>query len=275
LAEDNIVNREVLQELIRGTGLIMDVVVDGLEAVDKVKTNAYDLILMDMQMPKMNGLEATRIIRALPEWKTTPIVAITANAFTEDRLACAKAGMNDFITKPMMPNILYNVLLKWLPVKANSEEKVNNDSSLLEKALPNKTTLLGEESSWDSAIACISKVPGLNSAYCQSLLGGNAVKLMELLAIFIELHAKDMVLLASSLADGDYATAQSLVHSLKGTAATLGIEQLSAMAKQLEEMLRVSHYETFHGDVIHTAMDAIHNELSAIAEALTTSPLDQ
>jgi len=275
LAEDNIVNREVLQELIRGTGLIMDVVVDGLEAVNQVKTKVYDLILMDMLMPKMDGLEATRIIRALPEWKTKPIVAITANAFSEDRLACAKAGMNDFITKPMMPNILYNVLLKWLPVQANSEEKVIKDSSLLEKALPNKTTLLGEESSWDSAIACISKVPGLNRAYCQSLLGGNAVKLMELLAIFIELHAKDMVLLASSLADGDYATAQSLVHSLKGTAATLGIEQLSAMAKQLEEMLRVSHYETFHGDVIHTAMDAIHNELSAIAEALTTSPLDQ
>jgi PAS domain S-box-containing protein len=275
LAEDNIVNREVLQELIRGTGLIMDVVVDGFEAVDQVKTNVYHLILMDMLMPKMDGLEATRIIRALPEWKSKPIVAITANAFTEDRLACAKAGMNDFITKPMTPNILYTVLLKWLPVMANSEEKVYNDSSVVENALPNKTTLPGEESSWDYAIACISKVPGLNREYCQSLLGGNAVKFMDLLNIFIELHANDMVLLASSLADGDHATAQSLVHSLKGSAATLGIEQLSAMAKQLEEMLRVSHYETFHGDVIHTEMDAIHNELSAIAEALTTSPLDQ
>jgi len=101
LVEDNEVNREVAMAMLQGAGLRVDVATNGGEAVAKAKTTVYDLVLMDMQMPVLSGLDATRAIRALPGWADRPILALTANAFFEDRLACTEAGMNDFIGKPM------------------------------------------------------------------------------------------------------------------------------------------------------------------------------
>ncbi len=114
LAEDNEVNREVALAMLHGVALHVDTAGDGREALSLAQAGAYDLVLMDMQMPDMGGLEATRAIRALPGWKDCPIVALTANAFDEDRRACAAAGMNDFMSKPMDAPVLYACLLRWL-----------------------------------------------------------------------------------------------------------------------------------------------------------------
>ena len=119
VADDDPFNREIAKDLLAGLGMVVDLAVDGVEALARVKAQphsaAYKLILLDVQMPEMDGLTAARIIRALEGIVQVPILALTANVFYEDRRAALDAGMNEILTKPIDPKALYEALRKWLP----------------------------------------------------------------------------------------------------------------------------------------------------------------
>ena len=114
LVEDNLINREVVLDLLEDVLLSVDIAEDGYQAVEQIKKNNYDMVLMDIQMPKLDGRAATRQIRCLPGGSSVPIMAMTADAFDEDRQLCMEAGMDDFMTKPLDPDELYAKLLHWL-----------------------------------------------------------------------------------------------------------------------------------------------------------------
>jgi hypothetical protein len=120
VVEDEPVNLEVMQFLLNEASLAPDLAHDGQEAVEKTRQGGYAMILMDVQMPVMGGLEATRAIRQLPDMANVPILALTANAFDEDRAACLAAGMNDHIGKPVVPDILCKIVLQWLQNSART-----------------------------------------------------------------------------------------------------------------------------------------------------------
>ena len=120
LVDDESVNLEVAQYMLEDVGLVVDTAADGLQAIARARETNYAVILMDMQMPNLDGVKATVQIRQIPECRRVPIVAMTANAFAEDKARCLAGGMNDFIAKPFSPDLLYSTLLKWLEQKTAS-----------------------------------------------------------------------------------------------------------------------------------------------------------
>jgi PAS domain S-box-containing protein len=224
LAEDNYVNREVAVELLRGVGLQVDVAENGRIALEKLQQQPYDLVLMAVQMPVMDGLAATRALRARPELATLPVLAMTANAFAEDRATCLAAGMDDFVAKPVDPEGMYATLLKWLP----------GTHAVAAPQQP-AATVAAQGADLPSRLALH---PGVDVAAALSNLPGMEDRYESLLQLFATHHGEDAAKLASQLEQGDVRAATLTAHSLKGVAATLGATELAAAARELEVKLR-------------------------------------
>ncbi len=264
LAEDHSVNREVILELLHAVGLLVETAEDGLQAVEKARTQSIDLILMDMQMPNMDGLEATRTIRQLPGWERKPIVAITANAFDEDRMACEEAGMNDFLTKPVKPEALYQTIQLWLAtVCASNVAGHATDTPIVDSAPQRRHAEYPEET-----LERLAALPGMNIKRGLSTLRGNAVKYLELLSRLVEAHADDMNKLGALLKADDLGAARNLVHTLKGTSANLGVEEVARCAEHLENMIRAWKGGALDVSLFHPGIAAIEAQLVRIGDAL-------
>jgi two-component system, sensor histidine kinase and response regulator len=235
LVEDNVVNQEVALDLLRHAGLTADLAQHGAEATVMSSRQRYDLILMDMQMPVLDGIGATRVIRAMPQGAKIPIVAMTANAFEEDRQRCLDAGMNDFITKPVDPATLLRVLLRWLPKPAEKLPEAAANTPGKAPIMTPQTIATADET---AILEHLQSVDGLDLSFGLKALRGRASSYLRLLKKFSEAHHDDFGQIRQQIEAGNTEDARRLAHSLKGASGSLGAVAIQQAAARLEMAIR-------------------------------------
>ena len=247
LVEDNEINQEVAVELLSAVGLRVEIAVNGQDAVDMVQIKSFDLILMDMQMPVMDGVTATIEIRKKPGLTTLPIIAMTANAMQQDRDACIVAGMNDYIAKPIDPVQLWTILLKWIHP---GQPQINAGHSA--KASVANSTELPE------SIAGIDIQLGLRRVL------GKKERYLSMLRKFHAGYGETVTELRSALASQQWELAGRLVHTVKGVAGNIGATPLQACASDLELAIRQRGEQPLDESLIHN----FEYQLSALISEL-------
>ena len=226
LVEDNELNQQVGKGLLEMAGVVVDIANNGQEAVRKVKETEFELVLMDIQMPVMDGYEATRVIRTLPERANLPIIAMTANVMVQDLARCWEAGMEGHVAKPIEPKKLMYALNKW--IKPREREVFQQDP-----------VARGDDRGADVAHA-FPPVPGIDTAVGLSRANGNVTLFKTLLDKFADNHGGCVVEIHAALKGGDPYLARRMAHTLKGVAGTIGALQLQALSEDVESSLCVT-----------------------------------
>jgi PAS domain S-box-containing protein len=220
LVDDNELNQEVATELLREAGFVVDLAYNGQIAVNKTKTNEYDIVLMDMQMPVMDGLTATQEIRKEIRFKDLPVVAMTANAMQGDRDRCIAAGMNDHVAKPIEPEDLWKALLKWI--------KPRHTITSFASVMP----LRGQD------VELPSDIHGLDISNGLRRMMGKKPLYLLMLRKFVAGQKLTPAAIIKALESKDWNTAERLAHTLKGVAGNIGAGGLQQLAENLEVAIK-------------------------------------
>ncbi len=225
VADDNQLNQQVAQELLQNVGMTVEFADDGAIAIEKIMNSHFDAVLMDVQMPNMDGLEATRKIRALTKFKALPIIAITANVTTEESERCLAAGMDDFTGKPIDPDKLYNTLAKWLP------PQVKRISSQTEAT---------QDPPRDPSIKALfpqANDPGIiDIGVLAHQLNDNPAKVRKFAKQFLTSAKRVLAKMEDALSDKDFKQLRALGHQLKSPARTVGALHFAELCEALEEL---------------------------------------
>jgi two-component system sensor histidine kinase/response regulator len=258
VVDDNAFNREVASDFLLGVGMQVDTAVDGVDALAQLARANYDAVLMDIHMPRMDGLTATREIRRHAHWVSLPIIALTAQARTEDRRASTAAGMNAHLTKPIDESALHEALLRVLP-PADDETSAPQEAPL--HARSTRTPASADDA---------ARPLHLDLSSALQYLGGNRERLQRLLRGFVQDFSDTPLRLAEAIRTGQPDAIGALAHAVKGSAAYLHARELCASAEQLEESARRGdpHGINLHVALFNACLDGVLSELDGLlAEA--------
>ena len=261
IADDNRINQELATELLRLVDLKVEVADNGHIAVDMARRGAYDLILMDMQMPEMDGLEASRLIRMVPELDSTPIVAMTASAFGADRDACLAAGMNDHIGKPVNPATLYDKLLRWL-----DESRKQPRPAPVDPPAPIVARRAGS-----TATDVLESIEALDVVRGMSLFAGQRALYMQALGYFVDLYGDGLAEVNRYIAGAPGATREAAgreIHSMGGAAAALGAVELENAARHIDTLVRSERAEQPGDEQLRPELERLRDDLANLVAGL-------
>ncbi len=265
LSDDNEINQQVAREILEDLGIQVSVASNGIEALAlvhdaRISNKPFDAVLMDMQMPEMDGITATYALRRDPHNKSLPIIAMTANAMESERRACLDAGMNDHVSKPLNVELLISTLMRWLPAAEGGTDTSRSPAS----AEPN---------------SALPALPGFDTAAGLAHTGGSPRRYLDMLARFHARHGDLPARAAAAMRAGDSEAALRFAHTLSGLAATLGAHEMLSLAAAFEQALQAEQADpanpadpTYWEQMLPALEACVQGLLASISQSLVKLP---
>jgi two-component system sensor histidine kinase/response regulator len=274
LVEDNEFNQQLATELLTDAGFKVDVAEDGQKSLDKLDKQVYDVVLMDMQMPVMDGVTATVEIRKKEAFRDLPVIAMTANVMAADIERCYKAGMNDHVGKPIDPDELFGKLLKW--VKPRQTEAQDAPTVIPAEAGIQDTKLDSDSQRGDGPQSAppepsadpLPDIPGLDTSLGLKRVMGKKKLYMSLLKKYIEDQGQTIVRIRQSLGEGDRGTAERLAHTSKGVSGNIGASVVQEKAAAVEAAIRNNEPSETLEPKLKTLDEVLSSMVSSLSAAL-------
>lgn len=252
LVEDNLINRQVAREMLQAAGLAVDLAENGEQALQILSGSAanYDLVLIDIQMPVMDGYEATRLIRRQWDRDVLPVIAMTAHAMSDDRQRCIEAGMNDYLSKPIVPATLYALIATWIPAGSRTQ-----GVPLQHVSGPPRRASLPD------------RFAGIDLGAVMERVDGNVPLVMELFQELDKEARAKRELIRAALDSGDLPSLKTGLHALKGMAGNMGVDGVFSTCQKLEAYLSMQDM-----DRVRTLLGRLDNDLELMQRAIVMLP---